>query len=99
MSPSTMSSMWVKSRVWVPGSTTVSGTPLAACSSKIPITVAYEPLPIWPGPVHVVEVRDHVVEAEPVGKLRMYSMFLALVHEYGLRCSAPSLANFELDPA
>ena len=29
----------------------------------------------------------------------MNSMFLALVHEYGLRCSAPSLANFELDPA
>ena len=26
-------------------------------------------------------------------------MFFALVHEYGLRCSAPSLANFELDPA
>ena len=40
MSPSTMSSMWVKSRVCVPGSTTVSGSPLAACSSKIPITVA-----------------------------------------------------------
>ena len=29
----------------------------------------------------------------------MNSMFFAFVHEYGLRCSAPSLENFELDPA